>query len=231
MTEQSNPRNDLPIIWAHTQSAIIAANSFQFWSLQPELMRDAGIPEPDWQCTRAIIDPSGAEIQFGPVLWTMTEQNLTIETTSATRLNESVEINGKAVIPLMMDRFLEFKPDLPISQVWFHWEAATLHPRPHDWITRTFTGLGWPDSLKPTRLLPELTVETDTHHVTIAISPQRLALGGNTSRQPSIRFNAWAFAKAQGSIASMIPSEATWKENANALENIIRALLEEKESL
>ena len=92
---------------------------------------------------------------------------------------------GEAVIPLMLDRFLEFKPDLPISQVWFHWEAATLHPRPHDWITRTFTGLGWPDSLKPTRLLPELTVDTDTHHVTIAISPQRLALGGNTSHRTS----------------------------------------------
>ena len=230
MTEQPVPPNNLPVIWAHNQSVIIAANSFQLWSLQPELMREAGIPEPDWQCTRATIDAAEAEIHFGPVQWTIDEQNLTIETTSDTKLTESVETNGKAVIPLMLDRLLKFKPDLPITQIWFHWRAATRHPSPQDWIIQTFTGPNWPDSLKPTRLLPELTVETDTHHVTITISPQSLALDGNASRQPAIQFNAWALAKVRGPIASMIPSEETWRKNARDLETIIRALLQKTEN-
>lgn len=187
MQEQAD---NIPGLWIHQESAIISAESHDIWSFTPEFLLSNKIVSEEWDCTRATRDQNTVDIQFGPVNWRMTENNLWITSFPDCPLEEEVEAGLNSLIPVMARSFLVSVPYLPSRRFWYFWQISVVTDSPLQWMLDNFSPQGWPSEFEVAGLGTDLTLFKDDQVIQINIRNQ--SRRRNQVSLDSISFDCYA---------------------------------------
>ena len=222
VTEEANGSSGL---WVRQESAIIIADSHDVWSFTPEFLYANEIVPDDWICHRATRTQDSIGIQYGPIHWYMTSQNLWIDNYPDRSIEEWLGIQDERLAPAMAKSYLTRVPYLPFGSLWSYWRISANRPDRHRLGLENVLGKEWPEEMSIGRFQPSLDM-----NFTTADRFFRIVVQDNPD-EDAIVFECYTNANASQGAGDAILETRHWPEHLRTLQRAISHILGENVAL
>ena len=223
MIDEMNRTKDL---WVHQESAIIVAESHDVWSFTPEFLLVNEIVPSNWTCRRARRTGNSIDIQYGPVHWRMTENDLWITHFPDCPIEDRSNLADGRIVPTMAESYLGKVPYSPFRRLWCYWRISAIHPERHRWMLGKFLHHGLPEEFNLTGIQPSLYFTSESVAFQLTVRTDSIQRQFETVYD-SIVFDCYAYGTEEQTVSDMVLETNHWIERRNSLERVIGHLLEE----
>lgn len=219
-----------PDLWLHQESAVLTADTHDVWSFTPEFLLVQGIVPESWPCSRASRPPDEAVIDYGPVNWRMTEDQLFISVYPDAPVSEWRSLPEANLIPSLAQRYLERVPYLPFERAFFYWNVSTLKTDQLNRMVENMLPSDWHEEFETlaNQTQPLLQFTSENHNFQITMQDRAVEREGSTFYD-SIVFNCHAFPSAEQSLDRAITEMGNWAARWRILQRAIQHLTGEME--
>lgn len=222
MTEELNESSGL---WVHQESAIILAASHDVWSFTPEFLYSTEIVPDDWICQRSERRQDAMVIQYGPIHWYMTEQDLWIDSYPNCSIEDWLSTEDQKLAPAMARRYMQSVPYLPFRSLWGYWRISANRSDRPPLTPDIFLDNGWPEEFRITRMHPRLDMHFTSGDTAFRISAQ------DNPDEDALTFACHTHSANGQVVRDAILDTSHWPEQLRTLQRAISHLLGESVSL
>lgn len=220
-----------PDLWLHQESAVLTADTHDIWSFTPEFLLMEGIVPESWLCSRASRAPDEAVIDYGPVNWRMTENQLYISIYPDNPVAGWRSLPDSNLVPDVTRNYLARVPYMPFQRAWFNWNVSVVKTERLDQMVENVLPDGWPEEFEITanQTQPLLQFTRENHLFQISIQNRAMERGGRTFSD-SIVFNCFAFTNLDQTLDQAIAELDNWSVRWLTIQRAIQHLMGEMES-